>query len=201
MRHINTCILRAAAGASLLVASTPVVALAEEENTGMKLLLPNMAEFIPACIAFIIIWIILAKFAWPMVLKMMEERESKIQGDLDAAEQAKSQAESDAKAYSDRLAAAEREAADIVAQAKREGEEERARILAQAQKDAAATIAKAHDAVDSERKKAMAELSGSVIDLSVEIASKLVGNDLTDDQHRRLAERYLQEVGAGDGSK
>ena len=167
----------------------------------MKLLLPNMAEFIPACIAFIIIWIILAKFAWPMVLKMMEERESKIQGDLDAAEQAKTKAESDAKAYSDRLAAAEREAADIVAQAKREGEEERARILAQAQKDAAATIAKAHDAVDSERKKAMAELSGSVIDLSVEIASKLVGNDLTDDQHRRLAERYLQEVGAGDGSK
>lgn len=201
MRHINTCILHAAAGASLLVASTPVVALAEEENTGMKLLLPNMAEFIPACIAFIIIWIILAKFAWPMVLKMMEERESKIQGDLDAAEQAKTKAESDAKAYSDRLAAAEREAADIVAQAKREGEEERARILAQAQKDAAATIAKAHDAVDSERKKAMAELSGSVIDLSVEIASKLVGNDLTDDQHRRLAERYLQEVGAGDGSK
>ena len=201
MRHINTCILRAAAGASLLVASTPVVALAEEENTGMKLLLPNMAEFIPACIAFIIIWIILAKFAWPMVLKMMEERESKIQGDLDAAEQAKTKAESDAKADSDRLAAAEREAADIVAQAKREGEEERARILAQAQKDAAATIAKAHDAVDSERKKAMAELSGSVIDLSVEIASKLVGNDLTDDQHRRLAERYLQEVGAGDGSK
>ena len=201
MRHINTCILRAAAGAPLLVASTPVVALAEEENTGMKLLLPNMAEFIPACIAFIIIWIILAKFAWPMVLKMMEERESKIQGDLDAAEQAKTKAESDAKAYSDRLAAAEREAADIVAQAKREGEEERARILAQAQKDAAATIAKAHDAVDSERKKAMAELSGSVIDLSVEIASKLVGNDLTDDQHRRLAERYLQEVGAGDGSK
>ena len=58
MRHINTCILHAAAGASLLVASTPVVALAEEENTGMKLLLPNMAEFIPACIAFIIIWII-----------------------------------------------------------------------------------------------------------------------------------------------
>ena len=159
MRHINTCILRAAAGASLLVASTPVVALAEEENTGMKLLLPNMAEFIPACIAFIIIWIILAKFAWPMVLKMMEERESKIQGDLDAAEQAKTKAESDAKAYSDRLAAAERD------------------------------------------KKAMAELSGSVIDLSVEIASKLVGNDLTDDQHRRLAERYLQEVGAGDGSK
>ena len=201
MRHINTCILRAAAGASLLVASTPVVALAEEENTGMKLLLPNMAEFIPACIAFIIIWIILAKFAWPMVLKMMEERESKIQGDLDAAEQAKTKAESDAKAYSDRLAAAEREAADIVAQAKREGEEERARILAQAQKDAAATIAKAPDAVDSERKNARAELSGSVIDLSVEIASKLVGNDLTDDQHRRLAERYLQEVGAGDGSK
>ncbi|WP_294489314.1 F0F1 ATP synthase subunit B [uncultured Ruminococcus sp.] len=182
------------------MAGTPVAALAEEENTGIKLLMPNMAEFIPACVAFIIIFVILSKFAWPTILKMMEDREAKIQGDLDAAEQAKTQAQTDAKAYEERLAEAEREAAEIVAAAKREAEEERARILAKAQKDAAATIAKARDAVESERKKALVQLSGSVVDLSVEIASKIVGDDLTDDQHRKLAERYLAEVGSTNGN-
>ena len=87
-----------------------------------------------------------------------------------------------------------------MAQAKREAEEERARILAKAQKDAAATIAKARDAVESERKKALVQLSGSVVDLSVEIASKIVGENLTDEQHRKLAERYLAEVGSTNGN-
>ena len=200
MTHTQSRMLHALGGATLLMAGTPVAALAEEENTGIKLLMPNMAEFIPACVAFIIIFVILSKFAWPTILKMMEDREAKIQGDLDAAEQAKTQAEANAKAYEERLAAAEHEAAEIVAQAKRDAEEERARILAKAQKDAAATIAKARDAVESERKKALVQLSGSVVDLSVEIASKIVGDDLTDDQHRKLAERYLEEVGSTNGN-
>ena len=200
MTHTQSRMLHALGGATLLMAGTPVAALAEEENTGIKLLMPNMAEFIPACVAFIIIFVILSKFAWPTILKMMEDREAKIKGDLDAAEQAKTQAEANAKAYEERLAAAEHEAAEIVAQAKRDAEEERARILAKAQKDAAATIAKARDAVESERKKALVQLSGSVVDLSVEIASKIVGNDLTDDQHRKLAERYLAEVGSTNGN-
>lgn len=200
MTHTQSRMLHALGGATLLMAGTPVAALAEEENTGIKLLMPNMAEFIPACVAFIIIFVILSKFAWPTILKMMEDREAKIQGDLDAAEQAKTQAEANAKAYEERLAAAEHEAAEIVAAAKREAEEERARILAKAQKDAAATIAKARDAVESERKKALVQLSGSVVDLSVEIASKIVGENLTDEQHRKLAERYLAEVGSTNGN-
>ena len=177
-------------------AFAPVMALAEEEErSGIQLLVPSLAELIPATIAFCIIFTLMSKLAWPMIVKMMTEREEKIQGDLDAAEQAKDQARSDAQAYADRLAVAEREAADIIAAAKREAEEERSRILAKAQQDAAATIAKARDAVESERKKAMVQLSGSVVDLSVEIAGKIIGNDLDDAEHRALAEKYLAEVG------
>ena len=196
MTQTQSRMLHAFCGAALFIASTPVAALAEEENTGMKLLIPNMAEFIPACIAFLIIFFIMSKFAWPMVLKMMEDRENKIQGDMDAAEQAKDQARSDAQAYADRLAVAEREAADIIAAAKREAEEERSRILAKAQQDAAATIAKARDAVESERKKALVQLSGSVVDLSVEIAGKIIGDALDEDEQRKLAMKYLSEVGS-----
>lgn len=176
--------------------ATPATAYA----AGADILLPKPAEFIPALIAFLVIWIILAKLAWPSIVKILDEREEKIGGDLKAAEDARAEAEATVRAQEEKIEAANREAADIIAAAKREAEEERAAILNKAQKDAVAVMAKARDVVESERKKALVDLSSSIVDLSVEIASKIVGNDLTDEQHRALAMRYLEEVGSSNGN-
>ena len=168
------------------VLSLPTVALAEGPS-GADLLLPKPAEFIPALIAFLVIWLIMAKLAWPSILGMMEKRQQKIQDDLDSAEKSKAKAAAEAQSYEDKLVEANHKAEEIISAAKKEAEEERSQILA-----------KAHGAVDSERRKATIELSSSVVDLSVEIASKIIGNDLTEDQQRRLAEKYLAEVSAPD---
>lgn len=181
-----------------VILATPAVALAEESAVGPDILIPKMAEFIPALIAFIIIWVILAKLVWPSVLEMMEKRQQKIQDDLDAAERSKIEAAEEAKSYEAKILDAHHEADAIVAKAKKEAEEVRTAVLAKAQREAADIIAKAHGAVDSERHKAMIELSGSVVDLSVEIASKIIGNDLSVEEQRRLAEKYLAEVGEPD---
>ena len=183
---------RIAAVAGLMlgtVLSLPTVALAESPS-GPDLLLPKPAEFI--------IWLIMAKLAWPSILGMMEKRQQKIQDDLDSAEKSKAKAAAEAQSYEDKLVDANRKAEEIISEAKKEAEEERSQILAKAQHEASDIIAKAHGAVDSERRKATIELSSSVVDLSVEIASKIIGNDLTEDQQRRLAEKYLAEVSAPD---
>ena len=192
----NTKRLGLAGGIAALAALVPTPAFAEAPS-GADLLLPKMAEFIPALIAFLVIWFVLAKLAWPSILGMMEKRQQKIQDDLDAAANEKVAAEKEHRDYQAQIAEARHEADEIVAKAKREAEAERSRILAKAQEDAAATVAKAHDAVDSERRKAMIELSSSVVDLSVEIAGKIIGNDLSEAEQRRLAEKYLAEVGTG----
>ena len=176
---------RAGAAAAAAVLATPTFALAE--GVGADILIPKPAEFIPALIAFLIIWIVLAKLVWPQVLQMMDKRQQKIQDDLDAAAKSKQEAAEQAKGYEDKLVEAHREAEAIIAKAKKEAEEERSHVLA-----------KAHGAVDSERHKAMIELSGSVVDLSVEIATKIIGNDLSEAEQRKLAEKYLAEVGAPD---
>ena len=164
-----------------LALATPGVALAEESAVGPDILIPKMAEFIPALIAFLVIWVVLAKLVWPQVLAMMEKRQQKIQDDLDAAERSKVQAAEEARSYEAKILDAHHEADAIVAKAKKEAEEVRAAVLAKAQREAADIIAKAHGAVDSERHKAMIELSSSVVDLSVEIASKIIGNDLSEE--------------------
>ena len=186
-----------AAGIFGVLAGVPTPALAEAPS-GPDLLLPKPAEFIPALIAFLVIWLIMAKLAWPSILGMMEKRQQKIQDDLDSAEKSKAKAAAEAQSYEDKLVDANRKAEEIISEAKKEAEEERSQILAKAQHEAAGIIAKAHGAVDSERRKATIELSNSVVDLSVEIASKIIGNDLTEDQQRRLAEKYLAEVSAPD---
>ena len=177
----------------------PTPAFAEAPS-GPEILLPKMAEFIPALIAFLIIWVVAAKFVWPSVLGMMDQRQQKIQGDLDAAAAEKASAVKEHQEYQAQIANAQNEADEIIAEAKGQAEAERARILAKAQEEAAATVAKARDAVSSERRKALAELSDSVIDLSVEIAGKIIGNSLSDSDQRKLAEKYLMEVGGGHDS-
>lgn len=185
-----------AALAATALAGAPTVALASSssDNMGAELLLPKPAEFIPALIAFIVIWVIMAKLAWPSIVGMLDKREAKIKGDLDAAADARTKAEQEQEQYAQQLQEAHEKADEIISDAKREAEEQRAQILAKAQKDAAGLITKAHAAIESERHKAMIELSGSVVDLSVEIAGKIIGNDLSDDEHRRLAEKYLAEA-------
>lgn len=183
------------ATAGAIVAAAELAAPTMAFATGADILIPKPAEFIPALIAFILIWIILAKMAWPMILKALDARQEKIESDLKAAEDAKADAQESARQSKDAISDAQREAADIVAAAKREGEEERSRIIAEAQASANDIIARSRDAVNSERKKAMVELSGHVVDLSVEIASKIIGDALDEKEQRELAKKYLLEVG------
>ena len=187
-------VAQAGAVAAAATLATPTFALADEA-VGADILIPKVAEFVPALIAFLIIWIVLAKLLWPSVLEMMDKRQQKIQEDLDAAEKSRVEAAEQAKTYESKIVEAHREADAIIAKAKKEAEEERTQVLAKAQREAADIIAKAHGAVDSERRKAMIELSSSVVALSVEIATKIIGNDLSEDEQRKLAEKYLAEVG------
>ena len=109
---------RAGAAAAAAVLATPTFALAE--GVGADILIPKPAEFIPALIAFLIIWIVLAKLVWPQVLQMMDKRQQKIQDDLDAAAKSKQEAAEQAKGYEDKLVEAHREAEAIIAKAKKE---------------------------------------------------------------------------------
>lgn len=174
----------------------PVSAFAEEAG-GASILIPKMAEFVPALIAFLIIWVVLAKVAWPKIMAMMDERSKRIEESLDEAERTKKQAIADRKASDDMLTDARRQAADIVLAARQDGEAERQRIVAAAHKEAEAIIAKAHRTVEDERQALYADAAASIADLSVSVASKIVEKTLDEDgEQRRLIERYIKEAGS-----
>ena len=122
----KSAIALSASAAALLM---PVSAFAEDGAAGADILIPKMAEFIPALIAFLIIWIVLAKVALPGIMKTMEERGKKIEESLDEAEKTKQEAIAK-RAESDSIVTdARRQAADIVLEARKDAESERARII------------------------------------------------------------------------
>lgn len=184
-----------AATAGVAALALPSYAFASQGG-GIAAILPNMDEFIPMLVAFIFLWIVLAKFGWPMFEGMLEHREKTIRNDLQVAEEARQESERVLAEYKQQLAEAKAEASRIVSDAKKAGEEVKADITAKAQKEAAEMIEKAHVAIEAEKKAAMADLRGSAADLSIAVAAKLIGNDLSDEDHRQMIKRYVEEAGS-----
>ena len=190
----SALLVRVAAGASMAFAF-PALAFAESKE-GVAVILPDMVEFIPMLIAFLILVVILGKFGWPLFEGMLEKREATIAESLRKSEESRIESERVLEEYKKELAEAKAQAAKIVADAKQTGEAAKAEITNQAQSEASAMIEKARIAIEAEKKAAMAELQGSIADISVSVASRLVGEDLSEDEHRCIIERYVNEAGS-----
>ncbi|MDR0346976.1 MAG: F0F1 ATP synthase subunit B [Coriobacteriales bacterium] len=169
-----------------------------EEAGGLALLIPKPGEFIPMLICFILIWVILAKFAWPTIIGMLDKRVTTISGALEKAEVTRVESERLLEEQKAHLEEAKKQAAQIIVDARTTGEAMRAEMAAQAQEDARLLIDKANAAIEAEKKMAIAQLQSSVANLSVSVAGRLIGQDLSDSDHRKLIERYLAEAGSLD---
>ncbi len=183
--------------AGAMTCAFPASAFASEgESAGISAILPSMTEFIPMLIAFIIVAIVLWKFGWPMFENMLNKREETIKTALAESEAAREESERVLAEYKQQLEDAKAQAAAIVAEANKTGEQVKAEITAKAQAEADNMIAKAKVAIEAEKKAAVAELQGSVADMSVELAGKIIGSDLSDEAHRQIIERYVSEAGS-----
>lgn len=200
----------AAVMAGCLLFASPALAFAAEaaeehaseggSGGGLSLLMPNMLEWIPMLIGFILLWVVLAKFGWPVITGMLDKRITTIKDSLERAEVAKIESERLLEENRAQLDEAKKQAAQIIVDAKTTGEALRAEIAAQAQEDARLLIAKANAAIETEKKAAIAQLQSSVADISVSVAGRLIGQDLSDKEHRKLIERYLAEAGSLDAN-
>ena len=186
----------AAASASF---AFPALAFANEK-TGVALILPDMVETVPMLIAFIVLVIVLWKFGWPMFEGMLEKREKTIAEALQKSEEARIESERVLAEYQKQLAEARSQSAQIIADAMQTGEAVEANIKKRAEEEAASMIEKARTAIEAEKKAAMVDLQSSVADLSVDVATRLVGTDLSDAEHRAIIERYVNEAGSFNGN-
>ena len=153
-------------------------------------------KFLAQLILFIVVYLVLSKFAFPPIIAMLEERRRRIeQGQKDAAEIKKQLAEAE-KRYEEVLQKANSEAQKMIDEARVSSaalsEKKQQEAIAQAE----AIVAKAQEMTKREHEKMLADLKGEVGRLVVDTAAKVTGKILTPEDQRRLSEETARQVAA-----
>lgn len=183
----------------LAVHSAVLAAATEEEGGGNNVLLPATYDIVWSLVVFVVLAVLFAKYVLPTYLRVLDERGAKIQGGLEKAEKAQAEADARLKEYGDQLAEAREEAGRIREQARSEGAAIIAEMRERAQTEAARVTEQAQRQLEAERTQAVAQLRTEVGRLAVDLAGRVVGESLTDEQRQqRVVDRFLADLESGD---
>lgn len=142
-------------------------------------------------IVFGILLVLLWRFAWPTIVKTVEEREHRITKQLADAEAANAQAQKLLEEHKAAMAQARAEAQDIVGRAKAVAQKEREVLLGKAHEEQEQLLERARREIGTERDKAIVALRREAVELSIAAASKLVEANLDSEANRKLVTEYL----------
>jgi len=168
-----------------------LVAISE---TGKDLLYPKLSELILGAVAFFILFAFMYRWVLPRVNQMLEARRDKIQGDLEKAEEAKSEAGKLLADYREQLSGARDEANRVIEEGRKTAESMRRDLEAKAEEESRAIVAKAQDEIRAERDRVFQELKAQVGELSLQLAGRMVGESLDRDRHLRLVDDYIRDL-------
>lgn len=142
---------------------------------------------------FILVWL-LARFAYKPLLAIMIERKERIAKDLEAAEQARAEAEKFKADYAAQIANARIEAQQIVEKAVQEAENTTREQLSTAREQIEEEKNRARQDIAIERDRAMNSLRNEVVSLSVAMAGKVVAKDMNSETNTKLIEDAIRQL-------
>ena len=161
----------------------------------MELFKPEFGLVFWMFVAFLCLYCILAKWAWPFIIKSMEERADLIDKGVAYAQEAKAQLDN-AKAEADHLVAeARQQQADIL----RDASKMRNQIIEDARGEAAVEAKKVTDAalvsIEQAKKESEKQIRREVSEIALQIAEKVLRKSVASEQaQRELVDKYLNEV-------
>ncbi|MDE5582996.1 MAG: F0F1 ATP synthase subunit B [Ruminococcus sp.] len=153
----------------------------------------NILNFIFSAVNIIILYILLRIFLFKPINKIMNERTRSIQDDIDSAEKSRREAEELKQQYAENLSNAKEEAQKIIMKAHDEAEAEKSAILKKSQEEASEIISDANRTIENERKRVLQQAQTQIADIAIEVATKIIGENVDDEKNRRLVDKFLSE--------
>ncbi|WP_327353416.1 F0F1 ATP synthase subunit B [Streptomyces sp. NBC_01304] len=170
-----------------------LVQLAAEEKQNP--LIPPGPELLVGTIAFAIVFFFFWKKLLPTINKVLEERREAIEGGIEKAEAAQTEAQSVLEQYKAQLAEARHEAARLRQEAQEQGAQLIAEMRAEGQRQRDEILAAGHSQIEADKKAASQSLRQDVGKLATDLAGKLVGESLEDHARQsRTIDRFLDEI-------
>jgi F-type H+-transporting ATPase subunit b len=174
--------------AVLVAATTPDV---QSKNP----ILPAGNELVWGTFSFLVLFVLMAKFALPAVRKAMEARADRVRGHLATAEQSKVESQTLLDQYQAQLADAKAESNRIIEEARQAADGLRRDLMAKAEADATELRTRATADIEAAKDRAMAELRSQLTTLTIELAERVVKRNLDRESNAALVEDYITTIG------
>jgi F-type H+-transporting ATPase subunit b len=172
-----------------------MIPLADSSVASSDPLLPSLPEFIIGTILFLLVFGVMARLLLPRIQKTLAERTEQIEGGLQRSDEAQKEAQQLLDQYRQQLADARHEAARLREEAREQGAQIIAEMREQAQAEARRVTEAAQAQIQAERQQALNSLRTEIGTLSTELASRIVGESLTDTARQgRMVDRFLDEL-------
>jgi F-type H+-transporting ATPase subunit b len=165
-----------------------------EETEEFSPVKPIWADLIWAGVFFVLLFLLLSKFVLPRLKATLEAREAAVVGQVQKAEQTRTEADSVLAEYRAKLADAQSEANRIIDEGRRTAEGIVAEARTRAEAEAAQLTQRAQADIAAERDRALAALRSTLADVSIQVASRVVGKSLDNDAQRNLVDTYIDEL-------
>ncbi|MBT3692464.1 MAG: F0F1 ATP synthase subunit B [Candidatus Marinimicrobia bacterium] len=178
-------------GAQVLHETTEAHGTSDAPNPLVRL---DPGLFIWTIITFLILFGVLAKFAWKPLLKALENRENLIRSSLVDAEKAQKKLEKLSQESDEQLAKTRAESQSILAEGKVAAEKVKEDTIRQAQEKAKGIIESAEKQIQIEKEKAITEIKSEVANLAIQVAEKLIQKNLSKEDNQSLIDESLQKI-------
>lgn len=161
---------------------------------GINKILPQGFELFWGILMFVLLFLLLWKFAFPAIKKGLENRSATIEADLKRAEEAKLEAEELLADYRKQLAGAKEEAAKIIEEGRKTADELKKEILAKAEAEAGEIVEAGRRDVEGAVASAQAEMRRQMADLSVDLAGRILGRELDVTGQQQSIDEFVAEL-------
>ena len=143
----------------------------------------------------LILYMLVKKFLFKRVQAVLETRHAQVDKIYTDADEANTQAQELREDYEKRLAEAKTEASDIIKTATTSAQNQGEEIVVDAQKRATSLITKATIEIEQDKKKTINEIKNDISNIAVEIATKVVGREISEKDHEQLIADFINNVG------
>ena len=157
---------------------------------------PDPGLFIWTILTFLVLVALLAKFAWRPLLEALERRRLTIENALNDAQRAKEELQRLHRESAEILASSRREAEAIVSRSRADADQLREELKQKARAEAASIVSNAEKQIQLETARALQQIRSEAVDLSVNIASKILKRNVSKADNEGLIEETLKQVEA-----
>jgi F-type H+-transporting ATPase subunit b len=154
----------------------------------------QVLDIINAWIAVLILFWFLRRYAFPPLLKAIQDRQGRIQADLDAAKAQRDQAEALKGELEQELRDVRQKAEAALTRALRDAEGEASQILERARTEARRLVEDAQGEIQAERERALNAVKDQVAGLAMEVAERVLSRRLDQEDDKRLFEQFLKDL-------